>query len=47
MHVFHLCMVMDVMKRVIVHHVIISTAVMSHWKKQVIKRNKIDKNKHE
>lgn len=35
-HVFHLCMVLDVIKHVTVYHVIISMDVMSHWKKQVI-----------
>lgn len=33
--------VVDVIKHLIVHHVIISTAVMSHWKRQVIKDDEI------
>lgn len=35
--VLHQRMVLDADKGVTVHHVIISTAVMSHWKMQVIK----------
>lgn len=36
-YVFHQCMVIDADKGATVHHVIISTGVMSHWKMQVIK----------
>lgn len=39
--------VLDVMKHLIVHHVIISTAVMSRWKKKVIIIDEIRKSMHE